>query len=263
MSATNEHLSVQPSVAPVVENWWSDPSAQLYGTPVSTIASPEDVIRTDVNGDRITETLQRIREVDTDGSAIVPLAEDYRATPTGQAERELTFTEIASKAKGHKLHLSFDAADGAKMDRVTVLLDTLAQNGGITAFKVGQNSEQEGKDATIYVGHKDKTLLIADLLGKELSDVLDEPSGDVLDSDVPYAPKIMGRFEVQGLDPDFHQYGAAGFPLLNDDVGQYSMMRLQGASDEALTSFLAEAKVRAEEVLQSRYGTFYTGTATE
>jgi len=262
MSVTNEIPSSHPSSASAPENWWSDPSVQLYGSHAPTEVSSEQTTG-EGREERIEAILQKVHELDVHGSATIPMAEDRLSAQTASAERELSFAEIAALGKGHKLHISFDTADEARRGKVTSLLDTLVQRGGVTAYKLGQNSGQEGKDATIYVGHKDKAQLIADLLGQELADVLDEPSGDVLDSDVQYAPKIMGRFEVQGLDPEFHQYGAEGFPLLNNDVGRYSMMRLEGTSAEALATFLEQAKARAQTTLRSRYGAFYTGAAAE
>lgn len=258
MSTISEQYTQSASVKTAPNEWWADPSAQLYRA-----SSPDESGRetgvTRPYHEAVADMMKQMTGLSLDGAASIPVAADGLSGERG-TNRELTYAEIAAKGKGHKLHIAFNQEDPAKATQVKDLLDELVAQGGITTYKVGQNSGQEGKDATLYVGHKDKALLVAGLLSQELADLLNEPEGDVLESDVVYAPKVMGRFEVQGLDSEFHQYGAEGFPLRNDDVGQLSMLQLEGVSPEAQSALLLSAEQRAEETLCARYGTFYTGT---
>lgn len=284
MPANNEQYH---ATQPPAEQWWNDPSAQLvsdgveYAQPASgnwwdepsvvefeVPSVPEKTVETPViTGpenpfhDSVSAVMTEVAALDLEGSAVLPGA-NVGLSSDAQAEksaRELTFAELASRAQGEKLHLSFDQADPRSVAKVTALLEELRAQAGIAAYKFGKNGGQEGKDATVYVGHKDKAKIIASALEAQLADVLRAPEGDVIETDEPITGHVMGRFDVSNVDPDFHQYGAKGFPLLSEDVRRAQLM--QPGSVE-LAAFLDDAQSRAQMKLRERYGDFYAGKQT-
>lgn len=256
MSTINEQYTqpANPNASP--GQWWADPSAQLYQAQVLDEPGHEAVQKS--YHESVAGMIEEVAKIPLDGVASVPAAPDGLSGERN-ADRQLSYDEIAAMGKGHKLHIAFDQDDPAKAAQVKDLLDELVAQGSVTTYKLGQNSGQQGKDATIYVGHRAKAVLVAELLATQLAGVLAEPTDDVLETDVSYTGKVMGRFEVQGLDPEFHQYGAAGFPLRNDDMQQYGMLRKTGATEGELVAFMGGARERADATLRQRYGAFYTG----
>lgn len=159
--------------------------------------------------------------------------------------------EVAlSKAAGWKLHLNFDSDNQSTKVLVDTYLNELKKAGVIVTYKLGQNSGQVGKEATVYVGARDSAQQVAEIIEAELGHVLAEPEGDTLKDDAPLTPKIMGRFDIGRADPDFAQYGASGHPLLKNDVA--SKLWNPDFSQE-------EASRRAQATLEERYGEFFTG----
>lgn len=185
----------------------------------------------------------------------VPISPDY-------------YEDIARAAKGWKLHLNFDATNPATITRVREFLDKARQTGLITTYKVGEGGgekyEQPGKEATVYVGHRDKALAAAQELETALADILLTQTEEVRADDIPFAGStVYGRFEVYRNDDDFHQYGANGVPVLMVDAGasKYSGNLYKGlAGAEAKKLFWQDAAKRAEGLLEYRYGEFFTGT---
>ncbi len=166
---------------------------------------------------------------------------------------ELSYDQIAKQRSGWKLHLNFDSNDKRKTAIIADVLLTLGNSGFISHFKL--KSGQPGKEATVYVGWKDKAQLVAQALEDSLGDLLDPPAGNALRDDIDFTPKIMGRFEVTAVDPDFHHYGTKGHPLLEEDMQPLPLT----SSNFAVKGDLAEAIIRADALLRQRYGVFYTG----
>ncbi|MDB5160689.1 MAG: hypothetical protein JWO96_69 [Candidatus Saccharibacteria bacterium] len=161
-----------------------------------------------------------------------------------------------NRAQGWKLHLNFDADNPEIIKKISDCLEEQVAAGTIVTFKIGKGGGkkdgQPGKEATVYVGPKDRADIVAQVLQEQLDKILSDPEGDALEDDVPFTEKIMGRFEVSKVDPQFHQYGAKGFPLLKIDMASALWDKEQFSAEEA--------RQRADSVLRERYGTFYTGS---
>lgn len=181
----------------------------------------------------------------------------HRITPP-EMTKAISYDELARRAAGWKLHLNFDASDIGSRQKVGNLLTAMQELGEITTFKIGNNGGQSGKEATVYVGHRDKAGVVANVLVEGLADTLIPPEGDALVDDTSFEGPIMGRFEVTNADPDFHQYGRQGSPVLNDDMAQAVMMR---DNPEAFDTFMSEASLRADALLRERYGPYFTGSS--
>jgi len=202
------------------------------------------------------------------GAFVPPSKEIIEKTP----KREIwTYEELSRQGKGWKLHLNFDAEDTNKVFAISSFLNTLEEKNVISQYKIGHGggnaANAPGKEATVYVGHKDKTDLVANLLEHALGTVLDDPEGDTLRDDIVFRPHVMGRFDVCHIDPDFYQYGAKGFPLLKNDIRKSSVIRSQVQNNQLPQGELAELKqeviVRANNILVSRYDAYYTGSSAK
>lgn len=142
---------------------------------------------------------------------------------------------VKAETAGWKLHLATD-----KPEEVSKIL----QESGLK-HKVGR-SGQDGKDVTVYVGSKEAAKEATRLIEEKAGHLLKEPHGpEVLNDDVPFGKKVMGRFDIGSIDPEFHQYGEKGVPWLNADMDPYN--RHPGATE------------RADAKLKEKYGEFYTG----
>lgn len=202
----------------------------------------------------------RFEDLQLDGEAEVPTQEwagwlerGGAGEEPGEKTRGMSFQEIARRGAGWKLHLNFDAEDSFKTQMTSSLLDSLQDNEAIQDFKIGHGggtaSDAPGKEATVYIGSRNKGNVVARILEEALAGTLEEPEGDTLNHDVYFTGHVMGRFDIGRVDPEFHQYGPNGVPLLKSDQLQI----IYGGDIE-------EAQTRADTVLRERYGEFYTGT---
>jgi hypothetical protein len=164
-------------------------------------------------------------------------------------------SELERQGLGWKLHLNFDATDRTKVAAVSDTLARLQEDAKITTYKIGHGggkaSGAPGKEATVYVGPRDKAEYVARIIGSLLDPVLDLPEGDTLYDDRPFGEtgtKVMGRFDIERHDPDFLQYGRGGVPLLKRDGDRWNLRER------------SVAMAAAEETLRVRYGPYYTGT---
>ncbi len=180
------------------------------------------------------------------------------------------YDAIATSGKGWKLHLNFDYKDRQTVSGVKGFLESLRQSGKINGFKIGNGGGAEmdapGKEATVYVGHRDKTSEIAKVIDIELVDTLLPAVGDVLENDTSFHGNVWGRFEVNSLDGDFSNYGEDGYSILQVDGEQlrYGGMLYAGLKgDAAKRVFYVAARQRAKELLTYRYGEFFTGDIAE
>ena len=151
--------------------------------------------------------------------------------------------------QGWKLHLATDQTEEVS--------DVLKEMG--LFYKVGKNSEQDGKDITVYIGDKDKANAVSQDISNKIGHLLKEPHGDTLKDDIKLADKVMGRFDISKIDNDFAQYGAKGFPLLNDDL--LSHVINDGLKIKEKDKLKEEYDDRANTILKNKYGTYYTGTS--
>jgi hypothetical protein len=84
------------------------------------------------------------------------------------------------------------------------------------------------------VGSKDDAVAVANKIEDELHDILLDPEGDALISDIKFTEHVMGRFDVSGWDrPSVVQLFRTG---------------------------ITGGRKAKEALLVQRYGTFYTGT---
>lgn len=153
---------------------------------------------------------------------------------------------------GWKLHLATDQTEEVSK--------SLKEMG--LSHKVGKNSGQEGKDITVYIGDKDKADVTSQNISSKLGHLLKEPHGDTLTDDVQLADKVMGRFEISQIDNDFNQYGAKGFPILNEDISNHILTN-KNLPKEEKEKLKKEYDAKADAILKERYGAFYTGTTSQ
>lgn len=172
---------------------------------------------------------------------------------TNRSPENPLWEELERKGLGWKLHLNFDADNHATTHQIQTYLEQLQANGEITVYKLGKGGGKKsgapGKEATVYVGPKDKAVAVATSIEENIGVLLDTPEGDTLIDDTPLTAKIMARFDIGRHDPDFHQYGAEGVPYLNHDMDPFNRKERR------------VALANAEAVLRERYGEYYTGSA--
>ena len=174
--------------------------------------------------------------------------------------RTIKLSDLAGMGKGWKLHLNFDAENPRTVDKISRVLEKLKERTAITTFKIGRGGGKkagaDGKESTVYIGDKSKTLKVATFLEGELASLLDAPEGDTLTDDILLAPNIMGRFEVDRVDPEFHQYGGPGFPVL---LKEFSLIITE--KDPIKRGKLVRQKqIASLEYLKQKYGNYFTGT---
>jgi hypothetical protein len=174
--------------------------------------------------------------------------------------RTLSFEEIAAQHQGWKLHLNFDPEDASKVSTISAFLDMLKGHDAISTYKIGKGGgkafDQPGKEATVYVGHRDKSKVVAAIIEEALAGVLDSPEETTLRDDIEFAPHVMGRFDIGRVDPQFQQYGAKGLPFLIDD---HPTTLYRDWSPAQVTAARQQWYQHADQVLTARYGAFYTG----
>jgi hypothetical protein len=181
-------------------------------------------------------------DFDTKQPSFVPL-EQLRQEPQAAPTGSLFGKKIGD---GWKLHLNPKKGIGAEK----AISDYLSEKK--IPHKVGKNSGQDSKGITVYVGSRDDANALAADINSRFSNVLNDAAGEVLVDDTQIAGKVWGRFDLSKND-EFHQYGAAGVPFLNDDMSQ-----LRYAEDK--DAAIEKAKQRADGILRRQYGEYYTGT---
>jgi hypothetical protein len=226
-----------------------------------------DIVASPLEVDPMLDSLeQRVNSMELSGSASVPnygwqeWSRKGSVGPEPAKENRLSFHEIAKKGKGWKLHLNFDPDDPKSVEAVDAQLKALHAKQLITQYKLdnggGRAAGAPGKEATVYVGHRDKAALVAEFLDKKLTNILTAPEGDTLTDDMVIAGKVMGRFQINGLDMQFEQYGGKGFPYLSKEAGEYIFQK--NPSRKQILKKAAED--RSIAILEQRYGAFYTGS---
>lgn len=196
-----------------------------------------------------------------EGQAQVPKARWQYDYGQGGDTRTISYAEITNKSRGWKFHLNFNPDDMGKVQTVGDFLTALKEQDIIKSFKIGHGGgkyhDQPGKEATVYVGHRDKANIVATIIEEGLGSSLDMPIGNALKDDITFTDHVMGRFTADAGDDEFHQYGTAGHPILNTDMGAFTNRDLDA---EARISLLTEFGQRADQILRKRYGAFYTGS---
>ncbi len=177
----------------------------------------------------------------------------------------MTYDQIAAMGKGWKFHLNFDAENVGITEEVRRFLMAIRETGAITTFKIGHGGgkkfDQPGKEATIYVGHRDKAEIIAPFIEKALGVLLDDPGEDVLVDDRPFTEHVWGRFEVANLDDDFSNYGKGGSLFLSRDALAMGVTALWSRIASSREEFLENIAVPSgERLLRERYGVYYAGS---
>ncbi|MDQ5885706.1 MAG: hypothetical protein QG628_103 [Patescibacteria group bacterium] len=212
---------------------------------------------------------QRLEAVSNEGNAVIQTVlwnswnegSGYGEEP--EESRTVSYDEIAKLGKGWKLHLNFDAENIQTVSTVRTFLKVLKDHDAITTFKIGEGGGKEydapGKEATVYVGHRDKASMVAQAIEESLASILIDPEGDTITDDIEFMPHVMGRFEVGGLDPEFHQYGAKGHPLPRTAIRDLIFSSELKSDLTARQKFISEQTAIADTVLRDRYGVFYTG----
>jgi hypothetical protein len=184
-----------------------------------------------------------------DKEVYIRLEDVYKDPIQAGKEAEIAFDALANSklndiAKSGKVSSPSTAPKGWKLHLTTknkVSISKYLKDKGYV-HKIGKNAGQAGKDITIYVGKKDDAIRIAKEINKDIGNLLDNPTGDVLLTDVIVDGKVMGRFDPR--DNKFHQYGGRGFPYLKAD----QMQLLYGNMTKA------EAAKRALIELKNTYG---------
>lgn len=155
---------------------------------------------------------------------------------------------------GWKLHLSFDTSNKQVVDHIELFLSYLSKWFGVV-YKVGRNSGQTGKDATIYCGSKKDAQDIANFIKDDIGLYLQHPHGDALKDDILFNDKVAGRF-TDARFSNFNQYGGKGIPFLNDDVANslWHDKKTWNRDDWYKKSYDT-----ADKILRNKYGEYYTG----
>lgn len=197
-----------------------------------------------------------------DGEAQIPKSKgQFDYVQVGET-RTMTYAEIAGQSRGWKFHLNFDPDDATEVQTVDDFLTALKDEDIIRSFKIGNGGgkygDQPGKEATVYVGHRDKANVVAGIIEEGLGGSLDGPEGAALTDDMAFTPHVMGRFDTAASDWEFHQYGVPGHPILNDDMASLLVVKLD---PDARKQRFVEFGEHAEQILRNRYGVFYTGTS--
>ncbi len=223
-------------------------------TPVDT-AEHSDSEREGVFEDRLSGLMEEINKLhDTTSREII-------IDPT--TGRTIKLSDLAKMGKGWKLHLNFDADNPRTVAEISRVLEKLKERTAITTFKIGSGGGKkagaDGKESTVYIGDKNKALTVATFLEGELASLLDAPEGDTLTDDILLAPNIMGRFEVGQVDPEFHQYGGPGFPVL---LKEFSLI-ITEKDPIKRRELVRQKQIASLAYLEQKYGDYFTGTQEE
>ena len=184
---------------------------------------------------------------------------DRRKSDEQKAAQQAARGEVArERGLGWKLHLNFDPTNPEAVAKIKTFLEQTDPR-VVRSFKFGRASDQSGKEATVYVGPKDSAAAIATEIETELGEILLPPEGDALIDDIAFTPNVMGRFEISGVEPDFHQYGGHGIPYLDEHEKSIRRAKIWGGQAVDENSAYQEA----DRILKDRYGAFYTGTVAQ
>lgn len=243
--ATNSPETVRQPSVPLPE--WIKEAKQ--DSPRPKTGSIPDWMRETLKTRRAKTKSEEVLPVDVSSEA----SDSKRYYPTDQDPKkaEGALEAIRKLGLGWKLHLNFDPNDPKNVAAVEVYLSQTDPR-LVRGFKIGRNGGQSGKEATVYIGSKDQATKVAKEIEEGLGNILREPEGDGLKSDIVFTPKVIGRFDISRFDPDFIQYGFRGFPMLKVDANNMLWAREKYSPEEA--------SQRANRVLIERYGTFYIGT---
>ena len=219
------------------------------------------------------KTIAEVHNLDLSGEADIPFPINNSNSIGEKSSHKMSYKDIAEAGSGWKFHLNFNAEDPDIAQQVGLILEYLRYQGCITAFKIGdgggKKAGQPGKEATAYIGHREKANLVAPLIEQLLNNVLDNPEGDALEDDIYFGAHVMGRFEVTAIDNTFRQYGAKGYPFCKKDFDYLLELhdRLEWKDPEVNEQNIAdaqgEAEAHAHEILVKRYGNFYTGLGNQ
>ncbi len=175
-----------------------------------------------------------------------------KLAPVQRAQAEAV--QALQKNDGWKLHLNFDADNPQIRKEVDTVLGELKAKGIIPEYKIGHGggaaAGAPGKEATVYVGNGKTAKDVARYLEERLGKSLKTPAGDTITDDVNLTDKVMGRFDLRG-DSEFTQYGSRGVPYKFDSAFR------TGAEIKA--DVAEAARKEADQILQKRYGDFYSG----
>jgi hypothetical protein len=121
--------------------------------------------------------------------------------------------------------------------------------------KYGQ-SDQTGKDFTIYIGSWDDMQHCAEDLEKKIGHMLESPTGNALYHDLVITPKVAARFDLR--DPRFAQWGHKGISHFRKDVGFKMFEREKFKKDEQ--GYLRKFVERAYNTLNEKFGVYFSGS---
>ena len=128
------------------------------------------------------------------------------------------------------------------MSQANDILDFIKRNCKVEVFIKGL---KDGKNLGITA------LEIQNEYGKYLT----EDGEDAKFDDKIHSKGIAYRFDIGGIDNEFHQYGHNGFPALNEDI-----KNTFGMNKDERTKVFIESSKKSEKILEKKYGTFFTGT---
>jgi hypothetical protein len=179
--------------------------------------------------------------------------------------------EVQPGGVGWKLHLAVPEANQdlveAGLQGMGITPDTETHVGDFS-YKRGRSSGQEGKDFTVYAGHRDDADIIASAINEQMGDLLGDASH--IKTDTPMVGNVVGRFDAQAsvggpsqpvtmmpgipqmdsTEGVYSKWGSGGVPLLSAD----KRAEARGDID------YAAAEQRATESLTERYGEAFTGS---
>lgn len=167
---------------------------------------------------------------------------EYSKTNLGIPNETIDFWKENEINCGHKLHLN------VAIKNVKKVSEYLVANNICHKYLFGGEID-DGKIFTIYTGSKDMTDKIAKKLSADLGDLLCKP---IDNSEIEYAPNVIGRFK--GSSKDFHQYGCGirGISMLMEDARIVIL-----AKDE---SHIPLAFQKAYQKLAEEHGIYFYGS---
>jgi len=179
---------------------------------------------------------------------------------------ELSYDDAMRKVSGWKLHLNFDPDNPEVVANFMQLLDPMKAAGAVSTYKIGHGGGRKagapGKEATVYVGHRDKAQLVADFIGSYMNgDGLLAPEGEALHDDLPFNDLVVGRFEVTNTHFEvLSQYGMQGFGAPMHIIQRWLAEGFRKNMDplERQQKLVMERQ-EAIEFITSFFGDYFTG----
>ncbi len=149
---------------------------------------------------------------------------------------------------------------------------------GEVGYKYLHGGDKGEKDFTIYVGPKKDADQLAIKISQEIGYLLRNPGEHILETDIEFAPKVWGRFDVKDIEGNQYFYGmvragveGTGIPILKKDwherfrllfnYGKPRSPQQEKADHKKLRQSEPLFIQRAFDLLKNELGDYFTGGA--